>query len=132
MLDIQFDSYAGESFYQDMIDEVVQTVVDAGLAVESEGALVVKLDDYDMAPCMLRKRDGATLYHTRDIAAALYRHEHYNFSKMIYVTDAGQSLNFRQFFKVLELMGEDWINTAMPPLFMYASSSKIKRIFSVS
>ena len=113
MLDIQFDAYAGESFYRDMLDDVVQAVLDAGLAIESEGALIVKLDDYSMPPCMLRKRDGATLYHTRDIAAALYRYEHYHFDKMIYVTDAGQSLNFRQFFKVLELMGKDWIENVV-------------------
>jgi len=113
MLGIEFDSYAGESFYRDAVDGVVGLAVDAGLAIESEGALVVPLDEFGMPPCILRKRDEATVYATRDIAAALYRWEHYGFAKMVYVTDAGQSLHFRQFFKVLELMGKDWIKTAV-------------------
>lgn len=113
MLEIHFDSWAGESFYRDMLDDLIQSLVDSGLAVQSEGALVVNLDDYDLPPFLLRKRDEASLYQTRDLAAALYRHRHYGFDKLIYVTDSGQSLYFRQLFKVLELMGEDWVGQAV-------------------
>ena len=109
-IDVQFDSYAGESFYIDMLDDTIQEIVDTGLAVESEGALIVSLDQCDMPPCMLRKRDGSSLYATRDITAALYRFRKYHFDKMIYTTDTAQILHFKQFFKVLELMEKDWAN----------------------
>lgn len=108
MLDISFDSYSGESFYNDKTDAVVKELEDKGLLVESDGAKIVSLEDYKMPPCIILKSDGSTIYATRDIAAALYRKKTYNFDKCVYVTDAGQSLHFAQFFKVIGLMGYDW------------------------
>lgn len=107
-LGISFDSYAGESFYNDMLDDTVKGINDIGLSEISEEALVVNLDKYDMPPCILRKKDEASLYATRDICAAEYRNREYNFDKMIYVVGSEQRLHFKQFFKVLELMGYEW------------------------
>ncbi len=108
LLGIDFESYSGESFYNDKMDAVVKEIDEKGLLVESEGAKIVPLDDYNMPPCIILKSDGSTIYATRDITAALYRKKTYNFDKCIYVTDAGQSLHFAQFFKVIGLMGYDW------------------------
>ena len=110
LLGIDFESYSGESFYNDKMDAVVREIDEKGLLVESEGAKIVPLDDYNMPPCIILKSDGSTIYATRDITAALYRKNTYNFDKCIYVTDAGQSLHFAQFFKVIGLMGYDWEN----------------------
>ena len=82
----------------------------SGLLKIDDGASIVDLSEYNMPPCLILKRDGSTLYPTRDIAAAVYRKETYNFDKCIYVTSAGQSLHFAQWFKVVELMGYDWYN----------------------
>ena len=79
-----------------------------GLAEESQGAVVVMLDDYDMPPCILKRSDGASVYGSRDVSAALSRYDAYRFDRMLYVTDARQSLHFRQVFKVLEMMGNAW------------------------
>ncbi len=108
MLGIEFDSYAGESFYQDKMDEVVDILRDKNLLVESEGAQVVDLEAEGMPPCIILKSDGATIYATRDIAAALYRHREYDFYKNIYVVGLPQSLHFKQIFSVLEKMCGDW------------------------
>ena len=108
MLGVRFDEYTGESFYAKTVDQAIDTLLQKGLAVESEGALVVRLDEDDMPPCILRRSDGATIYGSRDISAALSRYDKYCFDKMLYVTDARQSLHFRQFFRVLELMGNPW------------------------
>lgn len=107
-LGIKFDSYAGESFYNDKMDAPLRELKDKGLLVESDGAEVVQLDDYDMPPCLLRKADGATLYATRDIAAAIYRKNTYDFDKCLYVVAYQQNLHFKQFFKVIDLMGHEW------------------------
>lgn len=107
-LGIEFDSYKGESFYTDKMPAQVQKLRDMGLLKIDDGASIVDLEPYGMPPCLILKRDGSTLYPTRDIAAAVYRKETYNFDKMIYVTSAGQSLHFAQWFKVVELMGYDW------------------------
>ncbi len=112
-LGVKFDSYAGESFYNDMLDETVKRIKDAGLTEISEEALIVNLDKYDMPPCILRKKDDASLYATRDICAAEYRKREYNFDKMIYVVGSEQKLHFKQFFKVLDLMGYEWVNDCM-------------------
>ncbi|NOZ23590.1 MAG: arginine--tRNA ligase [Planctomycetes bacterium] len=109
MLGVHFDSFAGESFYCDMLNDVIERLETAGIATESEGAVVVDLEEYGMPACLLRKSDGATLYATRDIAAAEYRKKTYNFAKMIYVVGGEQRLAFRQLFKVLELMGYEWV-----------------------
>ena len=109
-LGVKFDSYAGESFYNDMLGDTVKRIKDAGLSEISEDALIVNLDKYDMPPCILRKKDEASLYATRDICAAEYRKREYKFDKMIYVVGSEQRLHFKQFFKVLELMGYKWVD----------------------
>ncbi|MBQ2806683.1 MAG: arginine--tRNA ligase, partial [Clostridia bacterium] len=109
-LGITFDSYKGESFYTDKMPAQVQKLRDAGLLQISDGASIVDLEKYNMPPCLILKRDGSTLYPTRDIAAAVYRKEHYGFDKAIYVTAAQQSLHFAQWFKVVELMGYEWFD----------------------
>ena len=108
ILDVHFDSYAGESFYADKTGRVVQELEEKGLLQESDGARIVNLEEYGMPPCLILKSDGATLYHTRDLAAALYRKETYHFDQCLYVVAYQQDLHFRQLFKVLELMGYDW------------------------
>ncbi len=107
-LGITFDSYAGESFYNDKMQPVIDDLRKKGLLTESEGAEVVRLDDYGMSPALILKSDGATLYATRDLAAAVYRKKTYDFYKCLYVVAYQQNLHFRQLFKVLELMGYDW------------------------
>jgi arginyl-tRNA synthetase len=107
-LGVEFEYYTGESFYGDMLDGTVERVKASGITEISEGALVVPLGD--MPPAMLRKKDGSTLYLTRDIAAALYRKESYNFDLALYVVGSPQTLHFRQLFKVLELMGLKWVS----------------------
>ena len=108
LLDVQFDSYAGESFYNDKMGRVVDELQQKNLLKESDGAYVVDLEEWSMPPCLIIKSDGATLYATRDIAAALYRKDTYDFDKCLYVVAYQQDLHFRQVFKVLELMGYDW------------------------
>lgn len=107
-LGITFDSYAGESFYTDKMPEQVQLLRDKGLLKIDNGASIVDLSEYGMPPCLILKTDGSTLYPTRDIAAAVYRHRTYHFDKAIYVTSAQQILHFQQWFKVAELMGYDF------------------------
>ncbi len=107
-LGIEFDSYKGESFYTDKMPAQVERLRDMGLLKLDDGASIVDLEQYGMPPCLILKRDGSTLYPTRDIAAAVYRKQTYDFDKAIYVTSAGQSLHFAQWFKVVELMGYDW------------------------
>ncbi len=108
MLGIEFDSYNGESFYSDKMERFVSEMQQKGLLEESEGAQIVRLDDYDMPPALIKKSDGSTLYITRDIAAAVYRKETYDFYKNIYVVASQQNLHFQQWFRVLDLMGYDW------------------------
>ena len=109
-LGIEFDSYNGESFYTDKMPEQIQILKDKNLLKIDDGASIVDLSEYNMPPCLILKKDGSTLYPTRDIAAAVYRKRTYNFDKCVYVTSAGQSLHFAQWFKVVELMGYDWYN----------------------
>ena len=109
-LGIEFDSYKGESFYTDKMPAQVEKLRNMGLLEIDDGASIVNLDQWNMPVCLILKRDGSTLYPTRDIAAAVYRKETYNFDKAIYVTSAQQSLHFAQWFKVVELMGYDWHN----------------------
>jgi len=107
-LGIEFDSYKGESFYTDKMPAQVEKLRASGLMKIDDGASIVDLSEYGMPPCLILKRDGSSLYPTRDIAAAVDRKEMYDFEKCIYVTSAGQSLHFAQWFKVVELMGYDW------------------------
>ncbi len=108
LLGIEFEHYHGESHYNEMLDSVIKLVQDRGIARESEGALIVDLEPYGLPPVMLRKKDGATLYITRDLAAAIYRKETFDFARSIYVVGAEQTLHFQQLFKVLELLGFKW------------------------
>lgn len=103
-LKIKFDSYAGESFYNDKMEACLDILRGKKLLVESDGAQVVNLDEYGMPPCLLVKADGATLYATRDIAAAYYRKKTYDFYKCLYVVAYQQNLHFKQLFQVLKLM----------------------------
>ncbi len=107
-LDITFDSYKGESFYTDKMPAQVEKLREMGLLKIDDGASIVDLEPYNMPPCLILKRDGSTLYPTRDIAAAVYRKQEYDFEKCIYVTSAQQILHFQQWFKVVELMGYEW------------------------
>ena len=108
-LGVHFDSYAGESFYEDKMAPVVEELREKGLLTVDKGATMVDLSDYDMPPCIVLRSDGATLYATRDLAAAIYRKDHYDFVKSLYVVAYQQNLHFRQIFKVLELMGNEWV-----------------------
>ncbi len=107
-LDVSFDSYAGESFYNDKMAAVVEELREKNLLKESNGAMIVDLEDAKMPPCLIIRSDGGTLYATRDITAALYRKKTYDFEKCIYVTAIDQNLHFAQWFKVIEKMGYDW------------------------
>ncbi len=107
-LNIKFDSYNGESFYNDKMQPVLDKIEQKGLLSESQGAKVVDLEAYGMPPCLLVKADGATLYATRDLAAVYYRKATYDFYKCLYVVAYQQNLHFKQLFKVLELMEEPW------------------------
>lgn len=107
-LGIVFDSYNGESFYNDKLEAVVDELKAKDLLRESDGAMVVPLDEYGMPPCLILKSDGASLYATRDLACAKYRKSTYDFDKNLYVVAYQQNLHFKQVFKVLELMGYEW------------------------
>lgn len=108
LLDIQFDSLAGESFYSDKMDSVIDTLNEKHLLQESKGDQVVDLEPYNIPTALVTKNDGSTLYMTRDLAAAIYRKETYDFDKCIYVVGSQQALHFQQCFKILELMGYEW------------------------
>lgn len=108
LLGVSFDSFNGESFYSDKMPAVVDELKEKNLLKLDDGASLVDLEPYKMPPCLILKRDGSSLYPTRDIAAALWRKKEYNFDKCVYVTSAGQSLHFAQWFKVVGLMGYEW------------------------
>ena len=108
MLGIEFDSYAGESFYSDKMPRVLNMMKEKGLLAASRGAQIVDLEEYGMSPALITKQDGSTLYITRDIAAAIYRKEHYDFYKNLYIVASQQNLHFKQWIKIIELMGYDW------------------------
>lgn len=108
MLNIKFDSLAGESFYSDKMPEIVDLMEKEGILTDSQDAKIVDLEKYDMPPALIKKKDGSTLYLTRDIAAAKYRKETYDFYKNIYVVGSQQNLHFKQLKKILDLMGYGW------------------------
>ncbi len=108
LLGVEFDSWNGEAFFSDKMPAVVAEIREKGLLKKDEGAEIVDLSDYKMPPALILKSDGSTLYPTRDISAAMWRKNEYDFDKCLYVTSAGQSLHFAQWFKVVELMGYDW------------------------
>ncbi|WP_100404282.1 arginine--tRNA ligase [Bacillus solitudinis] len=108
LLDVTFDTYQGEAFYNDKMDRTVEKLQNVNLLTESEGAEVVELKENNLPPCLIKKSDGATLYATRDLTAAVYRYEKYSFEQAIYVVGHEQSLHFKQVFLVLEKMGYSW------------------------
>ena len=103
-LNVNFDSWKGESSYSEDLDNVIELLNNKKLLLESQGAKVVDLSKYNLGTCLIQKSDGTSLYATRDIAACIDRYNNYKFDKMIYVTAVQQKLHFQQFFKVLELM----------------------------
>ena len=109
MLNVRFDSYAGESFYNDKMQPVVDELREKGIMVEDQGAQIVRLEDYGMPNAIILRSDGATQYMTRDLAAAKYRHDTYNFARNLYVVAYQQDLHFKQLFKIMELLGWDWV-----------------------
>ena len=106
---VQFDSWAGESFYEDKMQPVIDELREKGISKLDKGATIVDLSEWNMPPCIILKSDGSTIYATRDLAAACYRKETYDFAKLLYVVAYQQDLHFKQIFKVLELMGRDWV-----------------------
>ena len=111
LLGVSFDSYDGESFYRGKVPSLVEELKNKGLLKESQGANIIDLSEYDMPPCLITKSDGGSIYHSRDIAAILYRKENYGFDKCLYVTGVEQSLHFKQVFKAIDVMGYDWADT---------------------
>ncbi len=108
LLGIEFDSYNGEAFYEDKMPAVIKELQDKAVTTVDNGMTIVDLSEYDMPPCLILKSNGGTIYPTRDITAAIYRKNTYDFYKNLYVVAYQQNLHFRQVFKVLELMGCDW------------------------
>ncbi|MED3622909.1 arginine--tRNA ligase [Neobacillus thermocopriae] len=108
LMNVTFDSYAGEAFYNDKMDRVVKILMEKQLLTESDQAQVVLLEEEQLPPCLIKKSDGATLYATRDLAAALYRKENYQFVQSLYVVGHEQSLHFKQLIAVLKKAGFDW------------------------
>ncbi len=108
IMGVDFDHYTGESFFEDKIPAVVEELEKKNLLVNSQERDVVLLEELDLPPCLIKKSDGSTLYATRDLAAALYRKEQFNFEKCLYVVDNGQALHFKQVFAVLNKMGYEW------------------------
>ena len=108
MLGVSFDSYTGESVYRKKVPALVEELKEKHILQESQGANVIHLDAYNMPPCLITKGDGGSIYHSRDIAAALHRKEQYDFYKCLYVTGLEQALHFKQVFQAIEVMGYDW------------------------
>ena len=108
LMNVEFDSFAGEAFYNDKMDRIVNLLEEKQLLVESDHAMVVDLSEEQLPPCLIKKSDGATLYATRDLAAALYRKENYDFVLSLYVVGHEQSLHFKQLIAVLGKMGYEW------------------------
>ncbi len=106
---VDFDSWNGEAFYEDKMPAIIRELRDKGISKVDQGAQIVDLSEWNMPPCIIVKSDGSTIYATRDLAAACYRKETYDFTKLLYVVAYQQDLHFKQFFKVLELMGRDWV-----------------------
>jgi len=113
LLGISFDSYTGESFYREKVPALVEELKEKNLLTESQGANVIDLSAYDMPPCLITKSDGGSIYHSRDIAAVMYRKQTYGFEKCLYVTGLEQSLHFKQVFTAVKLMGNEWAEQAL-------------------
>ena len=107
ILGIKFDSWNGEAFYTDKMQEVIDLLQKSGKLIESQGARIIDLEEYGMAPCLIQKSNGSSTYATRDLAAILYRARTYDFDKALYVTSYEQTLHFKQVFQVAKLLGLD-------------------------
>ena len=125
-LDVSFDYFHGEAFYNDKMDEGIQILEDKNLLQESKGAQIVNLEKYDLPPALIKKSDGATLYITRDMATAMYRHRTFNFAKNIYVVGQEQSHHFKQLKAVLKEMGFDWSDDMIHVSFGLVTKNKKK------
>lgn len=125
-LDVSFDYFHGEAFYNDKMDEGIQILEDKNLLQESKGAQIVNLEKYDLPPALIKKSDGATLYITRDMATAMYRHRTFNFAKNIYVVGQEQSHHFKQLKAVLKEMGFDWSDDMVHVSFGLVTKNKKK------
>lgn len=108
LLEVEFDSYNGEAFYNDKMDEIVEILEEKGLLSVDNGATLVHLEDETLPPALIKKSDGSTLYLTRDLATAYYRKRTYDFAKNLYVMGSEQSVHFKQLQTVLEMMGNEW------------------------
>lgn len=108
LLGVTFDYYTGESFYNDKMDPILNELAEKNLLKQSQGATLIDLEEFGMPPCLVQKSDGSTLYATRDITAAIYRKNTFNFHQCLYLTDYSQKLHFDQWFKVIDLMGYEW------------------------
>ncbi len=117
LLDVEFDSYAGESFYSDKMPAVLKELREKNILKKDEGAEIVDLSEYNMPPSLVTKSDGSSLYVTRDIAASIYRKKTYDFYKNIYVVGSPQQLHFKQWMKIVELMGYDWAKDCVHVMF---------------
>ncbi|WNZ88361.1 arginine--tRNA ligase [Streptococcus iniae] len=125
-LDVSFDHYHGEAFYNDKMDEGIQILEEKNLLKESKGAQIVDLEKYDLPPALIKKSDGATLYITRDMATAMYRQRTFNFVKNIYVVGQEQSHHFKQLKAVLKEMGFDWSDDMIHVSFGLVTKNKKK------
>ena len=108
LLGVEFDSYNGEAFFNDKMEEVVTLLQENQLLEESQGAQVVRMEDGNLPPCLIKKSDGATLYATRDLAAALFRKRQYDFDESLYIVGQEQTIHFKQVMNVLKQLGYDW------------------------
>lgn len=125
-LDVSFDHFHGEAFYNDKMDEGIQILEDKKLLKESKGAQIVDLEKYNLPPALIKKSDGATLYITRDMATAMYRQRTFNFVKNIYVVGQEQSHHFKQLKAVLKEMGFDWSDDMIHVSFGLVTKNKKK------
>lgn len=126
LLNVEFDYLTGESFYEDKMERAVKMLDEKGILTDSEGAKVVDLEKYDMPPCLIIKSNGTTIYATRDVTAAIYRKETFDFVKSLYVTDYAQSLHFGQVFKVIKEMDYDWADNLIHVPFGRVSTEEGK------
>lgn len=117
LLDCEFDSFAGESFYSDKMPAVLKELREKNIVKKDDGAEIVDLEEYGMPPSLITKRDGSSLYVTRDIAAAIYRKKTYDFYKNIYVVGATQQLHFQQWKQIIKLMGNEWADDCEHVMF---------------
>ncbi|MEL3972906.1 arginine--tRNA ligase [Rossellomorea oryzaecorticis] len=125
LLGVEFDSYNGEAFFNDKMEEVVELLNEHQLLETSEGAKVVRLEDETLPPCLIKKTDGATLYATRDLAAALYRQREYSFDEALYVVGQEQTVHFKQVKGVLAQLGYEWANAMKHiPFGLYLKDGK--------